>query len=71
MVLADRWSDDLQEIVEEELARDERKRKDEVSILRIPAAQAHNQWIQSYAAAAKQKTLTGLYYGTLAFEFKG
>ena len=50
--------------MEEELARDERKRKDEVSILRIPAAQAHNQWIQSYAPKASQKTLTGLYYGT-------
>lgn len=63
------WLNDtrpLKEIVEEELARDERKRKDEVSILRIPAAQAHNQWIQSYASKAAQKTLTGLYYAMFA-----
>lgn len=52
----------LQEIIEEELARDEQKRRDEVSILKVQAAQAHNQWIQSYAHHAKQRTLTGLYY---------
>jgi phosphatidylinositol kinase/protein kinase (PI-3 family) len=57
----------LKEIIEEEIARDSKKKVAECSIMKIPAAATHNQWLQGYASKANPKTLPGLYYGTQQF----
>jgi DNA-dependent protein kinase catalytic subunit len=52
----------LKEIIEEEIARDSKKKVADCSIMKIQAAQIHNQWLQSYSSKANPKTLPGLYY---------
>eukprot|EP01118_Nematostelium_gracile_P006497 TRINITY_DN2088_c0_g1_i1.p1 TRINITY_DN2088_c0_g1~~TRINITY_DN2088_c0_g1_i1.p1 ORF type:complete len:348 (+),score=104.46 TRINITY_DN2088_c0_g1_i1:28-1044(+) len=54
----------LKEIIEEELARHEGKKKSDVHILRIPAQALHTAWIKSYEGKipGKRKALPDLYY---------